>query len=107
MLAGERIWVNGEENDGNIINTEDVKAGIIVDPDLPNFRRFLKGFNALIARKGFTGEYAIKFGEAEFDELKDQTNEFLVQQSRLEVNEINLEPPFIIILKQALELLSR
>lgn len=107
LLAGERIWVNGEENNGNIINTEDVKAGITVDPDLPNFRRFLKGFNALIARKGFTGEYAIKFGEAEFDELKDQTNEFLVQQSRLEVNEINLEPPFIIILKQALELLSR
>ena len=107
LLAGERIWVNGEENDGNIINTEDVKAGITVDPDLPNFRRFLKGFNALIAPKGFTGEYAIEFGEAEFDELRDQTNEFFVQQSRLEVNEINLEPPFIIVLKQALELLSR
>ena len=49
----------------------------------------------------------INFGEREFDELKDQTNEYLDQQSRLQANEINLEPPFIIILKQALELLSK
>lgn len=107
LLAGEKILVNGREKESDLITTTDVLNGIVVDLDLPNFRRFLNGFNTLIARKGFTGEYKIQLSDADFDEIRDQTNEFLAQQANLEVDEINLEPPFIIVLKQTLELLSR
>lgn len=107
VLSGEKIWVDGHEKGSDSITTNDVLNGIVVDIDLPNFRRFLNGFNSLIARKGFTGEYKIQFTDADFDEIRDQTNEFLAQQANLEVDDINLEPPFIIVLKQALELLSK
>lgn len=104
LLAGEKIWINGNAYEDLIITTNDVQKGISVDANLPNFKRFLNAFNALMSRKQIP---LINFGEREFDELKDQTNEYLDQQSRLQANEINLEPPFIIILKQALELLSK
>ena len=107
VLAGEKIWVDGVEKEDDIIFTQDVLKGIVVDSNLPNFRRFINGFNALIARKGFTGEYKIQFNDSDFDEIRDQTNEFLVQQKNLEANDINLEPPFIILIKQALDLLSK
>lgn len=107
LLAGESFWCNGEKKTDACITLKDVSAGVIVDADLPNFRRFLMGFNALMAREGFTGEYQIQFSEEDLDEIKDQTNELLDEQSRMEASEINLEPPFITILKQALNLLSK
>lgn len=107
LLAGESFWCNGEKKTDDCITLQDVIAGVAVDDGLPNFRRFLRGFNILIAREGFTGEYQIQFSEEDLDEIKDQTNELLDEQSRMEASEINLEPPFITILKQALNLLSK
>ncbi len=107
LLAGESFWCNGEKKTDECITLQDVITGVTVDAGLPNFRRFLGGFNALIAREGFTGMYQIQFSEEDLDEIKDQTNELLDEQSRMEASEINLEPPFITILKQALNLLSK
>lgn len=107
LLAGESFWCNGEKKKDAYITLGDVSAGVTVDAGLPNFRRFLMGFNALIAREGFTGEYQIEFSEEDLDEIKDQTNELLDEKSRMQASEINLEPPFITILKQALNLLSK
>ncbi len=108
VVAGEYVRVRGNDrNADGYISKQDIIAGVTVDSAMPNFRRFLNGFNKLIKSKDFNGEYQINFTEMDFNELRDQTNEFLDEQSEMEEGKISIEPPFITILKQALILLYK
>lgn len=106
VLAGEDIFVASERRINASITKDDVVNGIRISKDLPCFKDFLMYFNAEIKDRGYSGNYQVKFDNKDFEEIYDQTNEILAKQSMLAKDHLNLEPPFIIVLKQAMKLLN-
>lgn len=108
VLAGEIFYLNNEQKDnGSFISVKDVKAGIIVDEELKMFTTFVKIFNTLICKKGYDIEDRIQFTERELAEICDQVNEEFAKQQQYSPERINLEPPFIVVLRQALKCLYK
>lgn len=107
IFAGEQISVAGQFRDKDKISLEDVQNGIRVIKEMPIFTSFIDVFNEQIETLGFTGNFQVQFTEHEMDDIRDQTNDvFDVLRSKSQ-GDINLEPPFIILLKEAMKVLSR
>lgn len=106
ILAGEDIYVASERRINASLTKDDVLNGIRISKDLPCFKDFLMYFNSEIKNRGYSGNYQVKFDNKAFEEIYDQTNEVLAKQAMLTKDRLNLEPPFIIVLKQAMKLLS-
>ena len=71
------------------------------------FTTFVKIFNTLICKKGYDIEDRIQFTERELAEICDQVNEEFAKQQQYSPERINLEPPFIVVLRQALKCLYK
>lgn len=102
ILSGENIYLEHNGNDREFITVQDIKKGVKIAPDMPNFKKFIDGFNKLITKKGYSNNYQINYSEAVFQDILDQANEEFTNQTLEDEEKINLEPPFIVILRQAL-----
>ncbi|MDO4921881.1 MAG: hypothetical protein Q4E64_08685 [Phascolarctobacterium sp.] len=102
VLAGEKFYLAGEKIDKDYITVQDIRREIKIDPNMPTFKLFVKGFNALIAKKGYSNNYQVNFSDANFENIRDQANDEFANQALEDEEKITLEPPFIVILRQAL-----
>ena len=107
LLAGENICIGGQLNEGGRITIDDIKQGISIVEDMPNFISFVEVFNNQMADLGFTGKFQINFTRHDLDDIRDQTNDDFDVLRYKEEGNINLEPPFIILLKNAMDVLSK
>lgn len=60
-----------------------------------------------LVAEDISGKLQVQFSDKDFEDICEHTNEILERQSRAEKEKMNLEPPFIIVLKQALEILAK
>ena len=107
LLSGEKIYIGGQINEGVRVTLEDVKKGISIVEDMPTFISFVEVFNNQMADLGFTGKFQINFTRHDLDDIRDQTNDVFDVLRYKEEGKINLEPPFIILLKNAMKVLSK
>lgn len=103
VFAGENFSINNSSDFKAFITVEDVKNGVKVDKNLPLFRNFVEQFNDLVKQCGYGEEYIVGFENKDFITIRDAINDIFAEESRKSEKEINLEPPFISILKNALE----
>ena len=107
LFAGENVYIGGHLNEGGRITIDDIKQGISIVEDMPNFISFVEVFNNQMADLGFTGKFQINFTRHDLDDIRDQTNDDFDVLRYKEEGNINLEPPFIILLKNAMDVLSK
>lgn len=107
ILAGETIYKDGLQVENPSISKDDVISGIKISKKLPCFKEFISYFNDEISSRGYSGKLQVQFSDKDFEDICEHTNEILERQSRAEKEKMNLEPPFIIVLKQALEILAK
>ena len=106
VIAGEALYLNGVFNENPIVTKSDIKNGIKVDSSMPQFNRFLNLFNKLISKQGYTNANQINLSERQLAEIRDRTNEELAQYVGVDEGKISLEPPFIVLLRNALDCIS-
>lgn len=106
LEAGEEFIVNGRRTDTSIITVNDICEGVRITDAMPTFRLFVNYFNKLIEPLGFGVDYRITFTEEDYKDIRDQVNDEYATLEGEDRDKITLEPPFIIILKKALDLLT-
>lgn len=103
VLAGEKFYLAGERAKDAFITVQDIRKGISIDSEMRNFKLFITKFNAFIAKKGYSNSYQINFSDLIFKNIRDQANDEFGRQALEDEEKIALEPPFIVILRQALD----
>lgn len=103
IIAGEKYVVkNGELDDPERISCEDFAKLVQVDRKCPLFRNFVEKFNDEINSLGYE---KIDLKEKDYANITAQVDQELIHKSKMEKNNMDLEPIFILLLKHTLKIL--
>ena len=106
LEAGEEFIVNGHRADSSLITVNDIYEGVRITDAMPTFRLFVNYFNKFIEPYGYGSDYRVVFDDEDFKDIRDQVNDEYASLEGIDRDKITLEPPFIVILKKALEILT-